>query len=62
MSWPVSFLLFEGLFAFERPIAEQADDTGRMISGRGTMKQVEMNRVSRRREIQEMQTAHPQSC
>jgi hypothetical protein len=32
------------------------DDTGKMISGRGTMKEMEMHRASRRRELQERQT------
>ncbi|KAH9873081.1 hypothetical protein J1614_005478 [Plenodomus biglobosus] len=33
------------------------DDTGKVIKGRGTMKQMEMHQASRRREIQERQTA-----
>jgi hypothetical protein len=33
------------------------DDTGKVVKGRGTMKQMEMHRASRRREIQERQTA-----
>jgi hypothetical protein len=33
------------------------DDTGQIVKGRGTMEQMEMHKASRRREIQERQTA-----
>ncbi|KAF2804387.1 uncharacterized protein BDZ99DRAFT_511634 [Mytilinidion resinicola] len=33
------------------------DDTGKVVTGRGTMKQMEMHRASRRRETQGRQTA-----
>ncbi|KAF1358704.1 hypothetical protein EJ07DRAFT_166584 [Lizonia empirigonia] len=33
------------------------DDTGKVVSGRGTMKEMEMHRASRRREAQGRQTA-----
>jgi hypothetical protein len=32
------------------------DETGKVIKGKGTMKQMEMHRASLRREIQERQT------
>jgi hypothetical protein len=33
------------------------DDTGKVINGRGTLKQMEMHRASRRRQLQDTQTA-----